>query len=130
MPSSDVKQLVERFFTLVDTNSDDVGQTLADELFTNDGVFITANATFQGSAGEIMILGFLFADLGFALIFKSRHIAFEEGCLDYCEKTTSYNLEELRERHTRHGYHFCRKFENGSTRWNKDKSRVCGSDEN
>ncbi|KAJ5756892.1 uncharacterized protein N7511_007074 [Penicillium nucicola] len=49
-PSSGVKQLVSRFFALVDTNSEEVGQTLADDIFTQDGVFITANGTFQGAA--------------------------------------------------------------------------------
>ncbi|KAE8332945.1 hypothetical protein BDV39DRAFT_199949 [Aspergillus sergii] len=49
-PSPEVKQLVSRFFALVDTNSEEVGQALADEIFTPDGVLITANAMFQGSA--------------------------------------------------------------------------------
>ncbi|QKX64682.1 uncharacterized protein TRUGW13939_11858 [Talaromyces rugulosus] len=49
-PSSEVKQLVNRFFTLVDTNSQEAGKTLADTIFTNDEVFITANGTFQGAA--------------------------------------------------------------------------------
>ncbi|KAJ5745091.1 hypothetical protein N7520_010273 [Penicillium odoratum] len=49
-PSPEVKQLVHRFFSLVDTNSEEVGQTIADEIFTQDGLMVTANAMFQGSA--------------------------------------------------------------------------------
>lgn len=56
-PSSEVKQLVNCFFTLVDTNSQEVGKTLADAIFTQDGVFITANGTFQGAAGKIRSSG-------------------------------------------------------------------------
>lgn len=129
MPSSDVKTLVERFFTLVDTNSDDVGQKLAEEVFTPDAVFITANTTFQGQAGETMITVILGRFVR-SLTFKFRNIAISERGLVHCQKTTSYNLEELCERRARHGYHFCRKLEDGSTGWNKDKSRVCGPDEN
>lgn len=51
-PVPEVKQLVSRFFALVDTNSQEVGQVLADEIFTQDGVFITTNAMFQGAAGK------------------------------------------------------------------------------
>ncbi|KAE8141783.1 hypothetical protein BDV38DRAFT_278567 [Aspergillus pseudotamarii] len=49
-PLPEVKQLVYRFFALVDTNSQEIGQVLADEIFTQDGVLITANAMFQGAA--------------------------------------------------------------------------------
>lgn len=53
-PSTEVKQLVHRFFALADTNSQEVGQVLADEIFTQDGVFITANNKFQGAAGKVI----------------------------------------------------------------------------
>ena len=52
-PSPEVKQLVHRFFALVDTNSEEVGQTIADEIFTQDDLMVTANAMFQGAAGKI-----------------------------------------------------------------------------
>lgn len=52
-PLPEVKQLVYRFFALVDTNSQEVGQILADKIFTQGGVFITANDVFQGAAGKI-----------------------------------------------------------------------------
>ncbi|KAJ5921573.1 hypothetical protein N7454_009047 [Penicillium verhagenii] len=49
-PSPEVMQLVHRFFALVDTNSEEVGQIIADEIFTQDGLMVTVNATFQGAA--------------------------------------------------------------------------------
>lgn len=52
-PSPEVKQLVHRFFALVDTKSEEVGKTIADEIFTQDGLMVTANAMFQGAAGKI-----------------------------------------------------------------------------
>ncbi|OJJ67050.1 hypothetical protein ASPBRDRAFT_34364 [Aspergillus brasiliensis CBS 101740] len=95
-PSPAVKQLISHFFALVDTNSQDVGQVLADEIFTQDGVFITANAMFQGVAGKTPTGPFLgcfkmFTKLAF------RDTAFQRGCLDYSENPKAYNLEVLRE---------------------------------
>jgi hypothetical protein len=58
-PSLEVKQLVHRFFALVDTKSKEVGQTIADEIFTQDGLMVTANAMFQGAAGKIALPEFL-----------------------------------------------------------------------
>ncbi|KAJ5096629.1 hypothetical protein N7456_007350 [Penicillium angulare] len=52
-PSLEVKQLVHRFFTLVDTKSEEIGQIIADEIFTQDGLMVTANAMFQGAAGKV-----------------------------------------------------------------------------
>jgi len=53
-----VKQLVHRFFALVDSKSEQAGQTLANAIFTQDGLFITANATFQGATGKFINLNF------------------------------------------------------------------------
>ncbi|KAJ5585681.1 hypothetical protein N7450_005468 [Penicillium hetheringtonii] len=58
-PSPEVKQLVHRFFALVDTKSEEVGKTIADEIFTQDGLMVTANAMFQGAADgtDLFLIG-------------------------------------------------------------------------
>ncbi|KAL2784648.1 hypothetical protein BJX66DRAFT_343838 [Aspergillus keveii] len=48
--SSDARQLIDHFFTLADTRSDDAGPRLAQEIFTPNGEFISPQATFVGSA--------------------------------------------------------------------------------
>ncbi|KAF3396249.1 hypothetical protein F1880_007174 [Penicillium rolfsii] len=49
-PSPEVKQLIYRLFALVDRNSPDVGQVLADEIFAQDAVLKTSTATFKGAS--------------------------------------------------------------------------------
>lgn len=128
-PSSEIKQLVNHFFALVDTNAEDVGQRLADEVFTQDGTFIMANATFQGAAGKITLLNFLLNSQLFTHS-KCRNITIQKGRLVHCEVSTAYNPEELCERRGWHGYLPCRRFEHGGFGWNKDDPGVCSSDEN
>ncbi|KAE8359561.1 hypothetical protein BDV27DRAFT_149472 [Aspergillus caelatus] len=105
-PLPEVKQLIYRFFALVDTNSQEVGPVLADEIFTQDGVLITANAIFQGAASKTPPPGL---SLKFSMLFTElafRDIAIQRGCLDDGESSTAYNLESLCERRTWHGYLF------------------------
>lgn len=129
-PSSEVKQLVDRFFSLVDTNSQEVGQTLADEIFNQDGVFITANATFQGAAGKIAYCLVYYVALILLLIIRLRNIAIQKGRMGYCENSKAYNFEKLCERRAWHRYLPCRKTGDGGIGWNKDKPGVCSSDKN
>jgi hypothetical protein len=51
-PPPEIKHLVNRFFALVDTSSEETGQTLANTIFTQDALFTTANDVFQGAAGK------------------------------------------------------------------------------
>lgn len=44
-------RLLDHFFTLVDTNSDTVGEALAKEIFTPDGKFTATYGTFEGYDG-------------------------------------------------------------------------------
>ncbi|KAK4942972.1 hypothetical protein LTR10_017356 [Elasticomyces elasticus] len=46
--SSEVKDLINRIFHLVDQRDDNVGTILAEQIFTPDAMFISANGTFQG----------------------------------------------------------------------------------
>jgi hypothetical protein len=48
---NDVKSLMECFFAAVDDPTDKAGNTLADEIFTPDGVMIAAAGTATESAG-------------------------------------------------------------------------------
>lgn len=50
-PSTEIRQLVDHFFTLADSKADDAGERFAKEVFTRDGLFILANGTFEGTAG-------------------------------------------------------------------------------
>ncbi|KAH0848102.1 hypothetical protein FOPE_01887 [Fonsecaea pedrosoi] len=43
-----VKDLLGRFFHLADQKDDNVGTVLAEEVFTPDGRFVTANGAFEG----------------------------------------------------------------------------------
>ncbi|KAI1618052.1 hypothetical protein EDD37DRAFT_254033 [Exophiala viscosa] len=45
---SEVKDLINRLFQLVDSKDDNVGTILAEEIFTPDAMFISANGTFNG----------------------------------------------------------------------------------
>jgi hypothetical protein len=47
----DVKLLIDGFFTAVDNTDKSAGDILADEVFTPDGVMVTAAGTATGSAG-------------------------------------------------------------------------------
>ncbi len=49
--STDVKQLIDRFFSLVDNKGSDSGERLAREVFTEDGKFFATSGDFEGSAG-------------------------------------------------------------------------------
>ncbi|KAL2836395.1 hypothetical protein BJY01DRAFT_251977 [Aspergillus pseudoustus] len=46
----EIRLLVDRFFILADTKSNDAGARLAHEVFIPDGQFISPHATFTGSA--------------------------------------------------------------------------------
>ncbi|KAL5589266.1 hypothetical protein FOVSG1_011133 [Fusarium oxysporum f. sp. vasinfectum] len=48
--SAEAKQLVDHFFTLVDSKFSDSGERIANEVFTKDGIFILADGTFKGTA--------------------------------------------------------------------------------
>ncbi|KAK2123315.1 hypothetical protein NOF04DRAFT_1282760 [Fusarium oxysporum II5] len=48
--SAEAKQLVDHFFTLVDSKFSDSGERIANEIFTKDGIFILADGTFKGTA--------------------------------------------------------------------------------
>lgn len=47
----EAKDLVYRFFALVDQDRPGVGDELATEVFASDGVFITSAARFEGTTG-------------------------------------------------------------------------------
>jgi hypothetical protein len=47
-----VKDLLELFFELLDTNTEDVGKQLATKVFTKDAFFKSFTTTSRGSAGE------------------------------------------------------------------------------
>lgn len=49
--SSEVKELLARLFHLVDQKDDNVGTILAEQIFTADASFISANGTFKGKDG-------------------------------------------------------------------------------
>jgi hypothetical protein len=44
-----VKSLLDRFFSLMDNDGKDVGDQLADEIFTSDGRSITAHNATEGT---------------------------------------------------------------------------------
>lgn len=46
-----ITRLLDKFFTLVDTNSDTSGEILAEEIFTSDGRFTTTYGNFEGYDG-------------------------------------------------------------------------------
>jgi hypothetical protein len=48
---NEVKVLVYRFFSLVDQNRPGVGEELASDVFTSDGIMITSTGKFKGNAG-------------------------------------------------------------------------------
>ena len=50
-PSVDIKQLLDKFFGLVDNKADNAGEKLATEIFTSNGKFYATSGNFQGSAG-------------------------------------------------------------------------------
>ena len=47
----EAKDVVYKFFALVDQNRPGVGDELATEVFASDGVFMTSTARFEGTAG-------------------------------------------------------------------------------
>lgn len=49
--SAPVKQLIDKFFSLVDQKGGDTGEQLSREIFTEDATFLTANGAFQGATG-------------------------------------------------------------------------------
>lgn len=49
--SFEIKQLLDKFFSLVDNKAGDSGQRLGTEVFTPDGKFFATSGNFQGSAG-------------------------------------------------------------------------------
>jgi hypothetical protein len=55
--SSDARKLIDHFFTLADTRSDDAGPRIAQEIFAPGGEFISPQATFVGSAGRFHLSG-------------------------------------------------------------------------
>lgn len=54
--SQEGKSLINHFFTLADTKSPDSGERLANEVFTENGIFIAANGPSTGRAGETAFL--------------------------------------------------------------------------
>ena len=48
---STVVQLYDLFFTLVDTRSETSGSRLAEEIFTQDGIFMATSGSFEGGEG-------------------------------------------------------------------------------
>ena len=47
-----VKQLIKRFFSLVDDQDDNAGSRLASEVFTEDGKFFASSGSFEGAGGK------------------------------------------------------------------------------
>lgn len=47
----EAKDLVYKFFALVDQNRPGMGDELATEVFASNGVFMTSTARFEGTAG-------------------------------------------------------------------------------
>lgn len=52
--SQAVKNLIERFYLLLDDNSPSSGDTLADEIFASDGVAHFGPVPSRGSEGEFL----------------------------------------------------------------------------
>lgn len=50
-PSAPVKQLIDKFFSLVDQKGEDIGDQLSHDIFTENGTFLTANGAFKGARG-------------------------------------------------------------------------------
>lgn len=50
------KKLIARLFDLCDTNDSTNGVNLAEEVFTADGQFLTANGGFEGKDGKSVCL--------------------------------------------------------------------------
>ena len=63
---STVVQLYDLFFSLVDTRSETSGSRLAEEIFTQDGIFIATSGSFEGREG-ILYTG-LYVFIGMTLI--------------------------------------------------------------
>ena len=49
---TDVKDLISRYYSLVETKDSSVGDRLATDVFTPDGIFSSPHVTAAGSAGE------------------------------------------------------------------------------
>ena len=50
MPAT-VMRLYDLFFSLVDAKSETSGNRLADEIFTQDGIFMATSGSFEGDEG-------------------------------------------------------------------------------
>lgn len=57
--SPTTKDLVARFFHLVDQQDDNVGPLLAEEIFTPDARFVSANSAFEGKEGTFSSFSFV-----------------------------------------------------------------------
>ena len=80
--STNVKQLIDHFFSLVDNKADDSGQKIAKEVFTDDGKFFATSGNFEGSAGmnyvyEVLLKRLKSDVVNSAEIAKSRATAWE-----------------------------------------------------
>jgi hypothetical protein len=53
---SPVKSLLDRFVTILDSNTPDAGWELANTIFTPTGIFFTLGRTFNGHGGEFVDL--------------------------------------------------------------------------
>ena len=52
---SDGKDLIGKFFSLVDLSDPNSGMSLAEEVFAEDGVFVAVSSKFVGSEGTYFI---------------------------------------------------------------------------
>lgn len=51
--SDEVKDLLARFFQLVDLRDPNAGKAISEEIFLPDGVFVTAVSAFTGKSGAL-----------------------------------------------------------------------------
>ncbi len=85
---STVVQLYDLFFSLVDTRSETSGSHLAEEIFTEDGVFMATSGSFQGHEGTL----YMYCFIGMTLI---RELAIR-ACRQGVWKTIISRRHEVR----------------------------------
>lgn len=51
-----IRDLIDRFYSLLDDDRPEVGATLADEVFTPDGVAYFGGAAFHGISGYVVLV--------------------------------------------------------------------------
>ena len=49
------QDLLDYFFSLMDTNSDEAGLKLVEDIFTPDATFISSSGVFKGSPGWLLV---------------------------------------------------------------------------